>query len=378
MLAYNLRSGADVVITQPVSGNLYISGGTVIINAPIHGDLVIAGGTVILNDSVTSDIMVCGGKVTLNGFAGDDIRCAGGEVHINGYVAGDVAGVGGTITIEKASVVNGGILIAGGTVTINGVIKENVKLTAGQLYINGIIEKDADCRGGDIQINGTVKGRSVLAANDITIGDNAAFYKDVQYWDKKANVAFKGSLKNTNAVYDPALRIDMPELKYLGFASMLALLWYLGAAFLMIILVRYLLKNILQQAATKQEIISGRSLGYGFLFSIAVPIAIVLCYITLIGIPVALILLCGYIIIAASGTIIAAVLITAWIQNSKGYRWNKWQFSGMALLVVVLLKLVTAMLPFIGWLVVALVILSSYGAILRNIKWRKTDTIPIA
>jgi hypothetical protein len=371
--AINLRSGNNIIINQVITGNLYISGGTVTINAPIHGDLVIGGGTVLINDTVTGDILVGGGKVTLSGYAGDDVRCAGGEIHVAGIVAGDLAGVGGTIDIKSTAMINGGLLIAGGTVNMDGTVKENAKIYGGQININGTAQQDLECQGGNLQINGTINGNSVLSASKIIIGNDAIFNREVRFWTKTGQADFQSSLKNTRATYDPALKMDYPEFRYIGFMTFWGLVWYLGAAFLLILLVHYLLKRILPYAATRQQIVSGGSLGYGLLFLIGVPITIILCFISLVGLPIGFILLFAYITILASGTAITSVVLTEWIQNSRARHWNKWQFAGIAVLIAVAIKCTNSLIPFIGWLFATVLILSSFGAIIKAIRHERKE-----
>ena len=52
-------------------------------------------------------------------------------------------------------------------------------------------------------------------------------------------VDFKQSLKNGKAIYDPSISIGSGEWYYLGAATILGLLWYLGMAFLMILIIEY-------------------------------------------------------------------------------------------------------------------------------------------
>ncbi len=66
------------------------------------------------------------------------------------------------------------------------------------------------------------------------------------------------------------------------------------------------------------------------------------------------------------------------IKKSRGYYWYNFQFSGITLLLIIVLKPTTAMVPFIGWLIADLFILNSFGAIIRTINWKKESAIPIA
>jgi hypothetical protein len=302
--SFRLEYGNNVVITRPVYEDLYISGGSVTINAPVFGDLICTGGTVNINDSVSNDIIVAGGTVTFNGYVGDDIRCAGGRLYVQKNIGGDLVIAGGQVTVNRDVAIGGGLLMGGGEITFNGTVSKSVKAGFGSLVFNGRAEKDIDIRGGDLQMNGTVIGPAIIAANKITIGNDASFHNNVRYWNDKGSADFRQSIKNGKAVYDPSLKIETGRWYYLGGVSVLGLLWYIGMALLMIIIIEYLFNVTLQKAGDTVFNKTLRSLGFGFLFFIAVPVAAIIAFITIIGIPVGLLLLFNYVVVILLATVI--------------------------------------------------------------------------
>jgi hypothetical protein len=366
--ALRIEYGNNIVITRPVNENLYIAGGNVTINAPIHGDLIIAGGTIVINDTISKDILLAGGRAFLNGFAGDDIRCAGGEIHISKNVSGEVVVAGGRVFIDKGVTV-GSLMATGGNITVDGNVNGGVKGAFGNLLLNGNISKDIDCRGGKITINGRIDGRSVLAASDIIIGNGAIFGNDIRYWNRKGKLDFKPNLKNGNAIYDPALRIRNGEWYYLGAATVLGLLWYLGMAFLMILIIQYLFGNTFKKAADTVFNSTLKSLGFGFLFLIGLPVASVVLFITLIGIPVGLLLVFSYILLILLSSVITSLMAANWMNNRNDYHWNFWHIAFAAFGIFIVLKLLYSV-PLAGWLVMIALVSISYGAILLNVNWK--------
>jgi hypothetical protein len=366
--AFRIEYGNNIVITRPVYENLYIAGGNVTINAPIHGDLIIAGGTIVINDTVFKDILLAGGRAFLNGFAGDDIRCAGGEIHISKNVNGEVVVAGGQVFIDKGVTI-GSLLASGGNITVDGNVNGEVRGAVGNLILNGNISKDIDCRGGKITINGRIDGQSVLAARDIIIGNDAVFGNDIRYWNRNGKLDFKQNLKNGNAIYDPALRIRNGEWYYLGAATILGLLWYLGMAFLMVLIIQYLFANTLKKAGDTVFNKSLKSLGFGFLFIIALPVAAVVSFITLIGVPVGLLLVFSCILLIVLSSAIVSVVAANWLNNRNNYHWNFWHIVFAAFGIFIVLKLLFSA-PLVGWLVMILLTSISFGAILLNVNWK--------
>jgi hypothetical protein len=368
--ATRIEWGKNPVINKPVYEDLYIAGGDIIINAPVYGDLIIAGGTITINDTVYNDILVAGGTVSFNGYAGDDIRCAGGKLNILKNVAGDVVATGGTIVIDKGATI-GSLISAGGEVTLDGSVTGMVKNASGKLLLNGNVMKDIDCRGGNITINGTIHGHSVIAASDeIIIGDAAGFGNGVRYWVPGRRIDFKQSVKGGQVVYDPSLRMDSKQWYYLGFASFLGLLWYVGMALLMIMIVQYLFSATMKKAGQTAFDKALKSLGYGLLFLIAVPIAAVVAFITIIGVPIGIILLFSYVVLALLGTVIISVVAANWLNNRSNTNWRYWRMVFVALGIFIVFKILSG-IPYLGWFIMGLLVCIAFGAILQNVNWRQ-------
>jgi cytoskeletal protein CcmA (bactofilin family) len=375
--AIEIKAGDNVTITKPVRDDLYVAGGTVVINSPIYGDLIVTGGTVTLNDTVTFDVIAAGGKIIINGYVADDIRMAGGELQLSGNVGGDVVVAGGTISVDKSVIINGSMLVGGGEVTMDGTVEGELRAGVGQLVLNGVVKKDADCRGGELKINGHILGKSTLAAQEIEIGDEAEFHNDVNYWNKNESLDFKKSIKNGTAKYDATLELETGQWQYLGFVSILLLLWYLGAALLTIFILQYLFSATFKKAASTALNDTLKSLGTGFLFIVTVPVAIVVSFVTIVGVPIGLILLAGYLILFMLASSITSVVVANWINNVYySGKWGHTKLLLIAFLVFIIMKLFS-LTPFIGFPITALMVCIAWGAIILNVNWKRQQAISV-
>jgi cytoskeletal protein CcmA (bactofilin family) len=376
-LIAQVRSGEEVVIDQKVVHDLYVAAGRVTINAPVDGDLIVAGGTVIVNDTVTQDILVTGGKISLSGFVGDDVRCGGGNVELEGLLSGDFVVAGGKVSILKNAVVSGNLLSGGGEVTLDGIVKGNVSTASGTFTLNGIAEQKLACKGGKIVINGTVDGNAELAAEVIELGPDAKFSKDVSYWNKDRSLDFKNSLKGGQATFDPGLEIEDGKWHYLGFASFIMLSWYLGTAIVMLLLIQYLFSLTLKNAANTIKNNSVKSLGVGLLFIVGVPVAIVITFITLIGVPLAMLTLVAYITCILLATVVVALLISNWINNTfYQSTWKNGRIVATAFGIFIFLKL-ASLTPVTGPLIMFLLVCMAFGGLLLNVKWRRNKALEL-
>lgn len=367
--------GNHVVINTPLYEDLYVAGGTITINAPVFGDVIIAGGSVVINDSVANDLLIAGGNVTLNGHIGDDIRCVGGNIRVGKNVNGDVVIAGGKICIEHGANV-GNLLVSGGNIQIDGIVNGEIKGRFGQLVLNGTALKNVDCSGGRITINGNVEGLSVLAAKEIIIGDRATFKNDVRYWCKRPDINFKHAMMNGKAVYDPGLRLRSRQWYFLGTATVIGMLWLLGMAFTMIFIIQYLFSTTMSKAADTAFSKTVKSFGWGVLFFAGVPVAALATFVTIVGVPVGIFLLFAYIFLFLLATTITSVVTANWINNKYKKNWRNSELMAAALIVYVLLKLAT-LIPVAGWVLAVLFVCTAFGAILQNIRWRKSMKSPL-
>lgn len=368
VIAQRIESGENVRITQAVHEDIYVFSGTINIEAPVYGDIWCAGGTVTIGDTVSGDIVIAGGNVFLRGTVLDDVRAAGGTLTISGNISGDLLVAGGTITVDPDVVIGGSVAVSGGTVTYGGTTRGNFKSASATLAMNGTVEKEFQFNGGDLRLNGAVAGAAVLAGKNIEIGEKASLRGPVRYWTEHGEISFGNALQNgATATFDSSLRthFERPDAKFLGFASVMAVLWYLIAAFTVIWLGQWLFSRSFRTAAGTAATDPMRSMGYGFLYFAAVPVAIVILFVTVIGIPVGVIALLFYILLLALANVITALVGAHWIDQRKTYNWRPIQLVFVALGLLIVLHALGS-IPFLGWIIKIAAVFIAFGALLYN------------
>jgi len=375
--AQKIQNGDQLTISRPVNHDLYLAGGTVIVNAPVHGDLFIGAGTVVLNDTVSGDITAAGGKITINGFVAGDIRGLGGEVHLNGIVGEDVVLSAGNMTTGSASMINGDMYLGVGTAVISGTVQGDLTCRGGDVQLLGTVAKNVDCRSGSILVKGTILGKSTLAAETVIIDDKAVFYQDVNYWQKGKAPDFKNSIRQGKAVYDSSLAVSNGRWQYIGFASVLFMIWYLGAVFVFIFLVQYFFGKVMKRAAGEALGNTVGSVGRGLLFFLAVPAAALVLMLTVVGLPLGILVILAYALLLAMAGIISSVLVANWIGNTSKQEWGTGLLSLVALIVFIVLKLIT-LIPFIGWLIMFVICCLAFGSLVTDFyNRRKKRAAPV-
>lgn len=374
--AYRIEWGRNITITVPVHEDLYVAGGTVTLNAPVYGDLIVAGGIININDTVKNDLLLVGGTVNINGYVADDIRCAGGQLHVLKNIGGDLVITGGTVEIANGVTIGGGLITSGGEVTSAATVNGEVRCAAGYFVFYGIARNNVDCRSEQLTMNGTVMGTSVLAARKISIGNTASFRNTVRYWNKEGKLDFGQSLNGTTAAYDASLEMKPNAWYYLGHATALGLVWYLSTVFLFLIIIQYLFRNTFKKAGNSLNHAVLKSMGYGFLFFIGVPLAVALLLITVVGIPIGVIVMLSYITVVLLATIITSLVMANWYNHRFERGWTYWQTVWAAFVMFVLFKMVS-LTPFLGWFIMIVIACIAFGALLRAVNWRRKGEVTV-
>lgn len=364
-----VENGNTVVIDHPVFEDIYLAGGTITVNAPVHGDIVAMGGTIYINDTVTGEVLVAGANVTLNGYIRGKIRCIAGTLRIARHIDGDVVIAGGRLSLEHGAVVSGSVLATGGDLMLNGIIRRDIRAACASLRLYDSVGGNIDCRGADIEVNAVVRGTSTLVATrQLDIGAAAAFYQDVDYWAPEP-VDFGPSLRGAKEILNDSLRPAASHWYFLGGVTILNVFWFLGAALAEILLLQFFFGPLLKNAGASVSARTWRALGTGFLWIFGVPVLVVLLCFTAIGIPIAAVVLLGYIGLWLLCPGLVGVVAANWLNNRGNRGWSFWPLVMAAFGCAVLLRLFFSV-PLAGWIAAAFVTCLAFGATLVNIRWK--------
>ncbi len=353
-----------VTISKKQNDDVYLAGEDININAQVDGDAVIAGSSIVVRDTISQDLLVAGGDINVKGYIRDDIRAAGGRLIIDTVVGDDVIIFGGEVLITEDAIILGNLITFSGTIKVNGKIMGLIKAYGGNLKINGTVGQNAELYADDLYINGEIKGTSILVAEHIEIGDVAKFYDDVEYWSKSKEIDFKKSLLNATATYKEDLARDKRDFpwQFFGVAAIGLWIFYMLSAFLIILIINALFRNLLLNSLDILNKNVIKSFGYGLVYLIGLPILIIFCFVILIGIPIGLLLGSFYLFSVLIGHLIVALLIAHYVNKKNGGTWGLWPTSFLALGIALVLRLIT-LIPFLGFAVSLILIAIAYGLI---------------
>ena len=349
----------EVLINKTQLDDTYRAGETIKVNASIQGDLIIAGGNLIINDSVNGDLTAAGGQVSLNGYVADDVRLAVGRVTINSEIGDDLVIFGGEVILTENAKIHG-----------------NLKCFAGSIEINGTIIGKLDIRGDDVIINATVEDTSKIIGEEITLGANAKFAKDVQYWNDNGEIDFKNALVNAKAEFNEDLGDEQSQLSLTKFGTNSFKLWmfYILSSFLVILVMHALFKNAFSGAVESLENNLLKSFGFGLIYLVGFPLMILLAFLMIIGIPLGLFATAVFVFSLFFGHLIAALLVVYYLKTKNNKNWGFWSITFLALFIAVILRLLT-MIPYVGILLSVIILSITYGGLTLKVIESKKQLI---
>jgi len=340
------RAGDLVVIGEAVSDDVYAAGRGVEVGAAIDGDLVAAARTVTLSAPITGAALIAGATVNVNSRVDRSVRAAGASVRIRGSVGTDAVVLAGRFTLADKARVARDLVVA-----------------AGQVRILGSVGRDVMISGGPVTLGGTIAGNVRVEADTLVVLPSARItgkltYSATQDADIQPGAQITGGVERTAR---PAVRTRRVTRPLAGFGWWRAVLEFAWLLVLGVVALAFSTRGVLTVAdRIRRRFWSG--LLTGFVLCVVVPVAIVLCFVTVVGIPVGGVALLLYLATLYPGKIFTAAWIGDWAMN-RLQPGNPNRSPYVEMLVGVLIVAVLISLPFVGWIFRAAAILVGFGAL---------------
>lgn len=346
----SVHHDGDNAVTHEFGSDYFGAGGMVNLTEPVEGDALLAGGHVSTASEVMGDLVAAGGDVSVGGAIGDDLYAAGGNVKFDAIVNGNARVAGGDVNVGPATIVAGGVTLTGGQIVFEGVAHKYLQATGGSVRIDGEVVGDVEVRARELLIGpqARIGGRLVYhGPHEPAVPEGAEIAGGLEFHETPASRHF-GNV-------EPRVRDAVTGLG--------ALLWFLGV-FVAGALFIVLLPGFTAEAAA----VIGRrplpALGLGLAILVCVPFVAVVLLITIIGIPVALLLVALYLLVLFLGWITAALFVAqrglAALRPGRPVT-RGWQM--LALLLGLLALWLLKQIPFVGGWIGFVALLAGIGAL---------------
>ena len=283
---------------EVVADDLYVAGKTVRIEGRVEGDLYAMAENIFITGTITGDTTALGSDLTIEGSIGQDAYLFGRNITLNRAKVSDSLHMAGqSMGVSSDTLLGGSLLSAGNSIRSDATVARSLMLAGRSIYHNA-----------------PVLGEARLAGEDITLGPKTSINKDLTYFLSPENgtIDNQSSVKGvTNVVTEPETwkqkrTIDEQNRRNFGYVWRI---WSYVSMLLVGVVMIWLLKKPLNTAVSSLHNRSLNALGSGLLITILAPPALVLLSLTVIGIPLALLVLPLYIIILYAAKIVISLAI---------------------------------------------------------------------
>lgn len=351
VFAQEERQNIVLLADQIHEGDYFAAGDNVNIMGTVNGDAYAAAGNVIVQGVINGDLLTAGGTVTISGDIQGDIRTAGGTIILSGAsVGGNVTALGGTITIDSSSVIQGSLVSAGGN-----------------LQILAPVGRGATIGAGSVVLGNSVGGNILAGVGEMTLSQNAIINGDLTYYsESEATIAAGATVsgKITQQI-PPNTRVNTEEVERTaeGFAKGLAfslkvvdIFWLLIVGLIATQFFPIFMKRTAETVRGK----IGWSLLTGLIVMIIFPVIGILLFVTLAGIPIAIVLLFIFLFIMWFARIFALHALGTEIAKRLKLKSG----TNMTYVIGLIAYSVLTIIPVIGFFTQIIVVLSGIGAFL--------------
>jgi cytoskeletal protein CcmA (bactofilin family) len=343
--AENYAAGQTVVVPkgEAVSGDYFASGRSIVIDGDVRGDIYATGGDIRINGTVDGDVLAAGGNIHVTGKVLGNVRVVGGQVTIEGDIGKNISVAGGTVSIEQQAKVPGSIAAAGGSLAFFSPVENNITFA-----------------GGDVKIDNTVNGNMRGAAGMLTFLSQAKVTGKLDYWSRqKASIQSGATIAGPVTYHQVQQKQKEENQQALVGVGIFLLITSIIADFI-VGLVLWLLTPIYTKLLTGTIWKSPwLSLGIGLLTVIVFPVLFIILMITIVGSPLALILLATFLIFVYLSKIAIAFAISDRIFPAHPL-WG--------LLVGLIIYDLIMLIPVLGWLFGMITCLIGIGALVLSEK----------
>ena len=274
----------NLTAEQTINENVLAAGGTVSSASKVSRDLIVLAGDATISGDVSQDLTVFGGTIRITGKVGDDLRVLGGTVNISGKIASDVLAVAGTVVVEQGGEIGGDLEVYGGTVQVAGKVDGELRGNTSTAIIAGTINKN-------VSIN----------SRDIKITKSAELGGDFNYTSDQAATIQSGSIIAGKISHNLPQKVAKSTVAATCFSAL---------AYILLAIVLILLAPKVAREA-KEELAQNfwPSLLVGVLSLVVVPTLFLILLLTVIGSPIAVILIILYGILVYIAKILVGFLL---------------------------------------------------------------------
>ena len=179
-------AGNDSVVSGTTDHTVYKAGASVTITGTVNGDIFCAGQTVTIDAVVNGDVICAGQSVTVNGTVNGNVRVAGQTVNIGAKVNRNASLAAQDAALQSNATISSDLGIAAQTATIDGQVGRDVNSVANTLALNSSVGRNVEANAQKLELGnaGRLVGnltytspRLVKESNGATIAGKVTYHQ---------------------------------------------------------------------------------------------------------------------------------------------------------------------------------------------------------
>ncbi len=336
---------------QVISDNYFVIGNTVDISGTLEKDAYIIGQNVVISGTIKGDLIGVANSLRIDGVVEGNVRFLASEMDIKGEVYKNITVASGNLVVLGK--LNQDLIGAVGSADLQGEMLGNVNLVASKVNVDKNIAGNLSLR---LDENGTMS-----FAEEVEIGGNLAYSPIKKEVEGLSGVTVVGETKLLKI--NKSLNINKAY-NYIYLYSRIA--YFLSLLMIVLVMLSFMKKFTVQLSSllAKEPL---RCFNKGFWFVILVPLVCLLLLFTLVGLPLAGILMALYIIVFYISKIFVGLAVGMVVLKQD---FTKAKLIWPAVLGVFLV-VIGVSIPFIGFLVNLLLTSAGFGALYIILKREK-------
>ena len=352
--ATRLSGGSAVYVADTVEINDDLLGAArnITVNGHIRGDLITGAMSTTVDGQVDGSIIAFCYDFKLTGNCRNSVRAFAGRVDIDGHVERNLIAFGQTVALSRQGWVEKDVHVGAATLLVQGRVGGILRADADEVFISGQIDGDVKITSDNIVIQPT----AIIGGNLITSGK-----KDPKI---EPGAQILGQITH-----------ELPKKAEgkggYGFGDFLGDMWSLLALAATGGLLLGLFRGFVREVTESIKTQWAKSLGLGFVFLVCLPIAAAILALTLIGIPLALVVLAGWLLLFYLAKVFAGLLVGEWALTKLRHGRPAPAFWAMVVgLVIILLVL---KIPYLWFVVKVAILMFGFGGFFLAASRRHTQ-----
>ena len=274
---------------------------------------------------------------------------------------------GGNIDVGEP--VDGNLYVAGGNVNITAPVSGNVRIAGGDITVTGSVGGKLAVAGGHVKLDGPVAGNATVSGGTLDLGPNARI---------SGRLSFNGGHLDQDPaaqVIGGVVRSSRHHHEWDGEAhhhGIARAIWTVGLMLLAGIIAGALpgpVRRMQEELRTQPWLATL----FGIVALICIPVAAIIVMITIIGIPLGLLAILGYVALILIGYVASSVVVSGLLLDrykSDVASQTAWRVGAAGLAMLVIASL--GMVPFVGRFIGVVALVIGVGVIVAAIIHRRS------